>query len=90
MIWYIWYDGYAWTPGKDIKDPRVLSDCGDLPVQEIRDVGVTDERLMQVVSESVCLVMEHVSSIVSLSVSIDQFKWFSIYFLWIRSAIQVL
>uniref|UniRef100_A0A7C8ZZB7 arginase n=1 Tax=Opuntia streptacantha TaxID=393608 RepID=A0A7C8ZZB7_OPUST len=45
--------------GKDIKDPRVLSDCGDLPVQEIRDIGVTDERLMQVVSESVCLVMEH-------------------------------
>lgn len=45
--------------GKDIKDPRVLSDCGDLPVQEIRETGVTDERLMNVVSDSVALVAEH-------------------------------
>ncbi|GMI90721.1 arginine amidohydrolase 1 [Hibiscus trionum] len=44
--------------GSDIKDPRVLSSVGDLPVQEIRDCGVDDDRLMNVVSESVKLVME--------------------------------
>ncbi|OMP00346.1 Ureohydrolase [Corchorus capsularis] len=44
--------------GKDIKDPRVLTDVGDLPVQEIRDAGIDDDRLMNVVSESVKLVME--------------------------------
>ncbi|KAL5571560.1 hypothetical protein UlMin_021157 [Ulmus minor] len=44
--------------GKDMKDPRVFTDVGDLPVQEIRDCGVDDDRLMNVVSESVKLVME--------------------------------
>ncbi|OMO78998.1 Ureohydrolase [Corchorus olitorius] len=34
--------------GKDIKDPRVLTDVGDLPVQEIRDAGIDDDRLMNV------------------------------------------
>ncbi|MGV7468068.1 arginase family protein, partial [Mycobacterium kansasii] len=43
--------------GKELKDPRVLTDVGDLPVQEIRDCGVEDERLMNIVSESVKLVM---------------------------------
>ncbi|KAG6574800.1 Arginase 1, mitochondrial, partial [Cucurbita argyrosperma subsp. sororia] len=44
--------------GKEVTDPRVLTDVGDVPVQEIRDCGVDDERLMKVVSESVKLVME--------------------------------
>ncbi|PRQ57571.1 putative arginase [Rosa chinensis] len=44
--------------GKELKDPRVLTDVGNLPVQEIRDCGVDDDRLMNVISESVKLVME--------------------------------
>lgn len=47
--------------GKELKDPRVLTDVGDVPVQEIRDCGVDDDRLMNVISESVKLVMEQVS-----------------------------
>lgn len=39
----------------------MLTDVGDVPVQEIRDCGVDDERLMKVVSESVKLVMEEVN-----------------------------
>ena len=46
--------------GKELKDPRVLSDVGDVPVQEIRDCGVDDDRLMNVISDSVKLVMEEV------------------------------
>lgn len=38
----------------------MLTDVGDLPVQEIRDCGVDDTRLMNIVSESVKLVMEQV------------------------------
>ncbi|CAH8272608.1 unnamed protein product [Arabidopsis lyrata] len=49
--------------GKELKDPRVLSDVGDIPVQEIREMGVDDDRLMNVVSDSVKLVMEEVSSL---------------------------
>ncbi|XP_062091615.1 arginase 1, mitochondrial [Humulus lupulus] len=48
----------ATEEGKELKDPRVLTDVGDVPVQEIRDCGVDDDRLMSVVSESVKLVME--------------------------------
>ncbi|PRQ57572.1 putative arginase [Rosa chinensis] len=44
--------------GKELKDPRVLTDVGDVPVQEIRDCGVDDDRLMNVIGESVKLVME--------------------------------
>ncbi|KAL9234379.1 hypothetical protein vseg_009259 [Gypsophila vaccaria] len=43
--------------GKELNDPRVLTDVGDVPVQEIRDCGVDDERLMNIISESVKLVM---------------------------------
>lgn len=46
--------------GKELNDPRVLTDVGDVPVQEIRDCGVDDDRLMDVISESVKLVMEQV------------------------------
>ncbi|XP_050209814.1 arginase 1, mitochondrial-like [Mercurialis annua] len=44
--------------GKELRDQRVLTNVGDLPVQEMRDCGVDDDRLMNVVSESVKLVME--------------------------------
>lgn len=54
--WWIWH--YA---GKDINDPRVLTDAGDVPIQELRDCGVDDDRLMNIISESVKLVMEEVS-----------------------------
>ncbi|KAE8682114.1 hypothetical protein F3Y22_tig00111273pilonHSYRG00022 [Hibiscus syriacus] len=47
--------------GKELNDPRVLTDVGDVPVQEIRDCGVDDDRLMKVISDSVKLVMEEVS-----------------------------
>ena len=47
--------------GKEIDDIRVLTDVGDLAVQELRDCGVDDYRLMNTVSESVKLVMEEVS-----------------------------
>ncbi|KAL6650216.1 hypothetical protein ACP70R_009141 [Stipagrostis hirtigluma subsp. patula] len=44
--------------GKELNDPRVLTDVGDVPIQEIRDCGVEDDRLMNVISESVKTVME--------------------------------
>lgn len=44
--------------GKELNDPRVLTDVGDVPIQEIRDCGVDDDRLMNTISESVKLVME--------------------------------
>jgi len=52
-----------------LKDPRVLTDVGDVPVQEIRDCGVDDDRLMNVISESVKLVMEEVKLFDSSSVT---------------------
>ncbi|CAA7410832.1 unnamed protein product [Spirodela intermedia] len=44
--------------GKELNDPRVLTDVGDVPIQELRDCGVDDDKLMNIVSESVKLVME--------------------------------
>ncbi|CAM8901839.1 unnamed protein product [Rhodiola kirilowii] len=44
--------------GKELNDPRVLTDVGDIPVQELRDCGVEDERLMKIITESVKLVMD--------------------------------
>lgn len=49
--------------GKELNDPRILTDVGDVPIQEIRDCGVDDDRLMNTVSESVKLVMEQVSHV---------------------------
>ena len=39
----------------------MLTDVGDVPVQEIRDCAVDDDRLMNVISESVKLVKEEVT-----------------------------
>ncbi|XP_068478220.1 arginase 1, mitochondrial isoform X1 [Phaseolus vulgaris] len=44
--------------GKELQDARVLTDVGDVPIQEIRDCGVDDHRLMNVIGESVKLVMD--------------------------------
>ncbi|RDX84380.1 Arginase, partial [Mucuna pruriens] len=44
--------------GKDLADLRVLADVGNIPVQEIRDCGIEDERLMKIVSDSVKIVMD--------------------------------
>ncbi|KAL1300228.1 hypothetical protein AAHE18_18G163100 [Arachis hypogaea] len=44
--------------GKELEDPQVLTDVGDVPIREIRDCGVNDDRLMNVINESVKLVME--------------------------------
>ncbi|KAK7349648.1 hypothetical protein VNO77_07171 [Canavalia gladiata] len=44
--------------GKDLKDLRVLADVGDIPIQELRDCGINDYTLMQVISDSVKLVMD--------------------------------
>lgn len=44
----------------------MLTDVGDVPIQEIRDCGVDDSRLMNVISESVKLVMEEVSQLFSV------------------------
>lgn len=46
--------------GKELEDARVLSDVGDVPIQEMRDCGIDDDRLMTAVSESVKLVMGEV------------------------------
>ncbi|GAU36730.1 hypothetical protein TSUD_318280 [Trifolium subterraneum] len=34
--------------GKVLDDPRVITDAGDIPIQDIRDCGVDDKRLMDV------------------------------------------
>ena len=51
---------YSGNAGKELEDPRVLTDVGDVPVQELRDCGVNDDKLMHIISESVKLVMEEV------------------------------
>ncbi|MFQ6639957.1 hypothetical protein Gotur_016019 [Gossypium turneri] len=60
----------ATEEGKELNDPRVLTDVGDVPVQEIRDCGVDDDRLMSVISESVKLVMEERGKIIGVVVAI--------------------
>ncbi|XP_058738770.1 arginase 1, mitochondrial-like [Vicia villosa] len=47
------------TEGKNLTDPRVLADVGDVPVQDMRNLGVNDERLMTFISDSVKIVMDH-------------------------------
>lgn len=56
------YDKILVHAGKELNDPRVLTDVGDVPVQEIRDCGVDDDRLMNIISESVKAVMQQVSN----------------------------
>lgn len=60
MFLFHQFDVYT---GKELNDPRVLTDVGDVPVQEIRDCGIDDDRLMNVISDSVKIVMEEVSVI---------------------------
>jgi ferritin-like protein len=71
----------AWLlAGKELNDPRVLTDVGDVPVQEIRDCGVDDDRLMNVISESVKLVMEEVIAVFFFLLLILQFIGCSEFF----------
>lgn len=65
------YDTILVHAGKELNDPRVLTDVGDVPVQEIRDCGVDDDRLMNIISESVKAVMQQVSN--SLCLSLQSF-----------------
>jgi len=51
---------YMYFAGKDLRDPRVITNVGDVPIEEIRDCGVDDKRLANVISESVKLVMDEV------------------------------
>ncbi|KAK6140995.1 hypothetical protein DH2020_025262 [Rehmannia glutinosa] len=44
--------------GSDISDPRVLSDVGDVPVQELREAGIDDHKLMGVITDSIKLLMD--------------------------------
>ncbi|CAD6260889.1 unnamed protein product [Miscanthus lutarioriparius] len=52
---------------KELNDPRVLTDVGDVPIQEIRDCGVEDDRLMHVISESVKTLMEEIFTYVGIT-----------------------
>lgn len=54
----------------------MLTDVGDVPVQEIRDCGVDDDRLMKIISESVKLVMEEVSHILLYVSTMSNFMFF--------------
>jgi arginase len=57
---------YILFAGKDLRDPRVITNVGDIPIEEIRDCGVDDERLANVITESVKLVMDEVYNFVAL------------------------
>lgn len=59
---------YSGNAGKELEDPRVLTDVGDVPVQELRDCGVNDDKLMNIISESVKLVMEEVGHTLLLTI----------------------
>ena len=41
-----------------MKDPRVLSDVGDVPIQEMKDCGIEEEIFMKTISDSIKIVME--------------------------------
>ncbi|KEH16819.1 putative arginase [Medicago truncatula] len=44
--------------GKNLNDPHVIADVGDVPVQDIRDFGVKDDRLTKLIRDSVKIVMD--------------------------------
>ncbi|XP_050899664.1 arginase 2, chloroplastic/mitochondrial isoform X1 [Lathyrus oleraceus] len=45
--------------GKNLVDPRVFADVGDIPIQDLRNLGISEDRLMNFVSDSVKIVMDH-------------------------------
>ncbi|XP_058729306.1 arginase, mitochondrial-like [Vicia villosa] len=57
----IWDDSTNSTTeeGKNLIDPRVFADVGDIPIQDIRNLGVSEERIMNFISDSVKIVMDH-------------------------------
>lgn len=38
----------------------MFADVGDIPIQDIRNLGVSEERIMNFISDSVKIVMNHV------------------------------
>ncbi|GBG90544.1 hypothetical protein CBR_g50887 [Chara braunii] len=56
----IWCDSTNSTTeaGVELKDPRILTDAGDVPVQELRDCNVDDVLLMKTISDAVAVVMQ--------------------------------
>jgi len=46
--------------GKDLQDVRILTDVGDVPIQEMRDCGLDDKHLMHTITKSVKLIMDEV------------------------------
>ncbi|XP_058769525.1 arginase, mitochondrial-like [Vicia villosa] len=57
----IWDDSTNSTTeeGKDLIDPRILADAGDIPVQDMRNLGVSEEKIMKFISDSVKIVMDN-------------------------------
>ncbi|CAL5209888.1 unnamed protein product [Lathyrus oleraceus] len=45
--------------GKNLIDPRVFADVGDVPIQDMQNLGVNEARLMDFISDSVKIVMNH-------------------------------
>jgi len=54
----------------------VITNVGDVPIEEIRDCGVDDRRLANVISESVKLVMDEVYYQYLLAYAFDIFIFF--------------
>ncbi len=52
--------GLGGFAGKDLQDVRILTDVGDVPIQEMRDCGLDDEHLMHTITKSVKLIMDEV------------------------------
>ncbi|CAM6117056.1 unnamed protein product [Calypogeia fissa] len=48
----------ATEAGKDLQDVRIMTDVGDVPIQEMRACGVDDKHLMQTITDAVKLVMD--------------------------------
>ncbi|KAL2641974.1 hypothetical protein R1flu_009561 [Riccia fluitans] len=48
----------ATESGMDLNDTRVMTDVGDVPIQEMRNCGVEDERLMKTISDAVKIIMD--------------------------------
>ncbi|CAK8575069.1 unnamed protein product [Lathyrus sativus] len=57
----IWNDSTNSTTeeGKNLVDPRVFADVGDIPIQDLRNLGVNEDKLMNFISDSVKIVMDH-------------------------------
>ncbi|CAI8600792.1 unnamed protein product [Vicia faba] len=57
----IWDDSTNSTTeeGKNLIEPHVFADVGDIPIQDLRNLGVSEERIMNFIGDSVKIVMNH-------------------------------